>query len=358
MKKILQTGLALGISQEACLACNIDFSWMFDTPSSFLWLDKVVITNTLWNLIQDYDNVSKNKDRYGHLVYKQNRAVKHIYQILKSLDLVEIISDDVITTDMNKMIYSQIDSDISLMKNYKIIKKEVGHTFEINNIEYCIPSLWTLYAANILAYKFNSTYGLTPDYLNYLRTLLPLKYNSNLSTVSKSSCAIHDVLEIAIPQINIWPDYVHTNPQKCNICINMQKCEKGYLKDIEKNLFNLMNYRERDEIQQLCEMLNKICDEKFKEQYEINSADLLRELNIEKIKIQRKLRTTNNNIKKWSRLLTTISTGFALGTVFEPLLAPIAAGTSFVAASSEYMRTRSIEKYSWINLWNNVQNNM
>lgn len=57
-EKLFQTGLALGNISGNCEACNIDLSWLYRTPSKLLWLDKIVVTDHLWNLLVSPKNLN------------------------------------------------------------------------------------------------------------------------------------------------------------------------------------------------------------------------------------------------------------------------------------------------------------
>ena len=48
----------------------------------------------------------------------------------------------------------------------------------------------------------------------------------------------------------------------------------------------MLEYRQHDEIQEFCAVLNHICNTKFINRFEVDSAELLRELNIPKIRKQ------------------------------------------------------------------------
>lgn len=116
MKKLFQAGLALGNISGNCEVCNIDLSWLYRTPSKLLWLDKIVVTDHLWNLL-----VSPKKSEYKanrdvesyqrDLMYKTEKLV---FEILDSVGLIEHISDSFVSDDNFEAINTQIDSDFDV----------------------------------------------------------------------------------------------------------------------------------------------------------------------------------------------------------------------------------------------------
>lgn len=349
MKKKFQTGLAIGLETNACMVCNIDFSWLFSTPSNLLWIDKVLVTRPLWNLISKYEKEEVNANNNDKREI-QNVTAKLIFQIMNSLGYIEIIDGKQISDQQSSMFYDQINNDFDLLEaNGMMTLNEDHHMFSIGNFEYCVPRLWTLYASIFLSRKYNSDFSLSKDEFSYLKALLPLKLSSEVK-LDKNFSAINTILEMSIPEIKIWPEYLCTGNELCCKCRNLKKCDDSYLTIVEKNIYKIFDYRNRDEIKQFCDILDKICDVKFKDRYEVDANDLLRELNIEKIKAQKKLNRTYKQVKKWSKIIGTISAGFSLGAFFNhPELVPIGGIGMFASSVANVLEANQRDKYKWVN---------
>lgn len=354
MKKLFQTGLALGNISGNCEVCNIDLSWLYRTPSKLLWLDKIVVTDHLWNLL-----VSPKKSEYKanrdvesyqrDLMYKTEKLV---FEILDSVGLIEHISDSFVSDDNFEAINTQIDSDFDLLLELGKIKTKDSHIYSIDEYYYCKPKLWTLYFSLLASRQLNANISLDEEELTYLRTLLPLKLEGNVP-VSRSSKAINEVLEMKIPQVNIWPNFAFSNKEKCFECTKLDKCNDSYLLDIEKKLFAMLEYRQHDEIQEFCAVLNHICNTKFINRFEVDSAELLRELNIEKVKVQAKLNKTYKKVDNWVKVVGTISAALSLGAIFNyPELTPIGAVGLFSSNVGEKINEYFKNKYRWVNFVN------
>lgn len=354
MKKIFQTGLALGNISGNCNVCNIDMSWLYNTPSKLLWLDKIVVTEHLWNLL-----VSSKKSEYkvmkdGDSFQRDlmNKTEKMIFEILDSVGLVERISDSFVSEKYYNVISKQIDSDFELLLNRGLIKTIDSHIYNIGECRYCIPKLWTLYFALLASKRLDANISLNNEELTYLRTLLPLKLENNVP-VSRASNAIDEVLEMKIPQVKIWPEFIFNDKEKCFKCANMNKCNDSYLKDLEKNLFGILEYRQHDEIQEFCAVLNHICDTKFMARYEVDSIELLRELNIEKVRVQAKLNKTYKKVDNWVKVIGTISAALSLGAMFNyPHLSTIGAVGLFSSNVGDTINNYFKNKYRWVNFVN------
>ena len=99
--------------------------------------------------------------------------------------------------------------------------------------------------------------------------------------------------------------------------------------------------------------MERICSERFKEDYEISSKDLLHEINVEKVKVQRKLNTTYKNIERWKNVVMTISAGMSLAGFFGNGILSAIGGIGLMAADVVESNISQIEKkHRWVNLFN------
>lgn len=353
MKKILQTGLAFGIENGSCSACNLNYSWLFNTPSNLLWVDKVVVTKPMWKILtRDQSAAEKDEKHSGIFDYRIAKTIKLVFEILKSVNLIEILDSNEISEDDSKLIYNQIDEDISLLKNNGLVKSDDGHLYSIGDYEYCVSMLWTLYASLIFSRRNDCNFSLEYSEFSYLQTLLPIKLGYSVSIGEKSS-AISEVLDLFIPEVDLWPKYLFQDLGHCNNCINIKKCDDTYLLDVEKRLFSLLEQREHEEIIEFCRVLDSICDTKFKNDLEIDTRELIRELNIEKVKVQRKLNKSYNRVKNWSKFIGIVSAGLSLGALFNcPTMTAISGVGVFASQTIEQVNDYFQKKYNWVNFVN------
>lgn len=348
MKSIFQNGLALGIPTNNCQCVNMNFTWLFSNPTNLLWMDKVIITEGMWNLMMsDYRVVEYVEESKQQPYWK---AVKLVYSILNEVGLVNIIPDDSITQEHAAFLCNQIAEDIEILGEN--VKEDSNSMIKIANHCYCIPSLWSLYAALYLSKANNASFMLSTHEMDYLKLLLPIKLNRAVP-IAKHTSAINEVLDIKLPNLELGHHYLFDAVEQCSICQNETICKDSYLSDIEKQTFKILEYREHEEVSQLCELMDRICSEKFKTEFDISPRDLLHEINVEKVRVQRKLNKAYRSFEKWKTIIMTISASMTLGTFFShPTIAAIGASgvlaTNVIGAINNYNE----KKYKWVNLFN------
>ena len=346
MKNILQSGLALGIPTQHCICTNMDFNWIFMNPTNFLWVDNVIVTESMWSIITGTGAlgfVEKSKqDPFS-------KTVRLIYSILNDVGIVKIISDKSITQEEGDNLYNKIQDDIELLGDSV---KEQGNRMKIGRYCYCAPALWSLYAALYLSRNNNACFMLDQSEMSFLKKILPLKMGKQVR-IASSNTAINEVLYMKLPTFDLWHPYLADSANQCGQCANEGKCKDESLTEIEKQVFTLLDYRERDEIKQLCHLMDRICSERFKEEYEIDPKDLLHEINVEKVKVQRKLNTTYKNIEQWKNIVMTISAGLSLGGFFGNRILSAVGGIGLLAADVVGSNiSQSEKKHRWVNLFN------
>ena len=345
MKNILQSGLALGIPTQHCNCTNMDFNWIWN-PANFLWVDNVIVTESMWSIITGTGAlgfVEKSKqDPFS-------KTVRLIYSILNDVGIVKVISDKSITQEEGDNLYNKIQEDIELLGDSV---KEQGSRMKIGRYCYCAPALWTLYAALYLSRNNNACFMLDQSEMSFLKKILPLKMDKQIR-IASSNTAINEVLNMKLPSFELWHPYLADSVNKCNQCVNEGKCKDEYLSVIEKQIFTLLEYREHDEIKQLCHLMDRICSERFKDEYEIDPKDLLHEINVEKVRVQRKLNTTYKNIERWKNIVMTISAGLSLGGFFGNGIMSAIGGIGLLSADVVGSNISQFEKkHRWVNLFN------
>ncbi len=346
MKNILQSGLALGIPTQHCNCTNMDFSWIFANPTNFLWVDNVIVTESMWSMITGTGPLGFVEETKQDSFSK---AVRLVYSILNDVGIVKVISDNCITQEEGDDLYKQIEDDVELLGD---LVKEQGSRMKIGRHCYCAPALWTLYAALYLSRNNNACFMLDQSEMAYLKKVLPLKMGMPVR-VAASTSAINEVLNLKLPELELWHPYLADSANKCNRCVHENRCKDEYLSTIEKQIFALLDYRERDEIKQLCQLMDRICTERFKDDYDIAPKDLLHEINVEKVKVQRKLNSTYKNVERWKNVVMTISAGLSMGGFFGNGILSAVGGIGLLAAEVVEANISQIEKkHRWVNMFN------
>lgn len=148
-KNILVTGLILGNETNMCLCSNINFGWLFNRPTDLLWADKVVLTQNEWKVIIEDNNSAMGK------------ATRIIFERLQAEGLVQIISDAVISPSRAEVILKNIETDLEFIEDlYTESENEHDPILKMGQYQFCVPRLWTLYAAIELSWLYNASFSL------------------------------------------------------------------------------------------------------------------------------------------------------------------------------------------------------
>lgn len=339
-KNILITGLILGKETNMCPCHNINYEWLFTRPSDLLWADKLIVTRNEWKEIVDGDETAIQK------------AVKLVFERLEAEGMVRIISDTVISKTRAESLLESIESDLSLIDGlYTKPDDENDPVFKLGEAHFCIPSLWTLYAAIELSGIYNACFSLKQSELAYLTTLIPMKYKKDI--LAGRNVAIDGVLDLYLPSLELGHSYlVDSADDKCLSCSHHTECSGGYLKQIEKQLDRIITLRQYDEIRMTCEVMDKICERSSALGHVLTGDELWDDLREEASKKARMLKKRLPQIKLWSKISSYVSVGVGAASFLNPAIgvgAAISGAAGMMLAS--YAGTMQKET-SWVNFVN------
>jgi len=343
-KDIILTGLALGGTSGICPCSNLDFSWAFNTPSNMLWMDKLIVTREINDLIdKDY---TRNPEQ---------KAVNIIFNKLKDAGIVEIVKNRFDEKNGERLM-QDVSSDFDLVKDQLEVRmtcrgKKKQADYYIGDYHYCLPSLWTLYAAIQISYEQNASFYLTEREYCYLSKLIPIKYGRTLSP--GCNAAIEEVLQLYLPNLFVGHSYLFCDhKQYCNQCIHENQCKDSFLFDIEKQMDIVLSYRQYDEVRRTCEVMDKLCERSMMSGKILNGTELYDDLIDEAEKMKKDSVRALKNIKTWSKITTLISIGFdALSFINPFIVLASAAGhaISFGLSEKEKNMQKSLNWVSFIN---------
>lgn len=343
-KDIVLTGLALGGFSGICPCSNLDFSWAFMTPSNLLWMDKLIVTEEIKDLIEN--NYTRNAEE---------RAINIIFQKLEDAGIVEVVKNK-FDANMGERLMQDVSSDFDLIKDQLEIKtsgrgKNKQTDYYIGNYHYCLPSLWTLYAAIYISYDLNASFYLSEREYCYLAKLIPKKYGRTLPT--GGNAAIEEVLQLYLPNLFVGHSYLFCDHKEyCEQCVHESQCKDTFLHDIEKQMDTVLSYRQYDEVRRTCEVMDKICERSRNAGKVLTGMelwnDLIEEANIVKEKSIHALK----NIKTWSRISTAVSIGFTAMSFINPVLGATSA-VGIAASHGLAEKEKAIAKdLNWVNFIN------
>ncbi len=337
-KSILLTGLALGNESGLCPCSNIHTEWLFTNPQDLLWVDSIVVTRREKEII----------DAYGRSKKPYARAVELIFQYLNQAKTIQIIDDSIITESDVENIKQQVVDDIGQICPEYLEGEE--HTFLYQNHHYCQPALNALYAGICLSYKLGTTISLDSMESDYFRSLFALKYNAK--SKSGKNVYVGELLKSYLPEIDLGHHILYESSHKeCGICAKEKDCKTNYLSQIEQQIKQIILYRERDEVRQLCETIDEVIDNDYSNAT-IKDIELYKK-QIEEIAFakQQKMRRAFREYNKWKPLVTCASVGLTVaGLAGKTELGVAGVGLGiFEKLLSQYAESIQ-KKNSWVNL--------
>jgi len=342
-KNILVTGLVLGKETNMCLCSNINFGWLFDRPTDLLWADKVIVTQNEWKeIIRDQDSA-------------MGKATKLIFERLQAEGLVQIISDEVISPSRAELILKNIKNDLEYIEDlYTESENERDPVMKMGQFQFCVPSLWTLYAAIELSWIYNASFSLEQDELAYLMALIPRKFEKEI--LAGRNLAIDEVLSLYLPSVELGHSYlIDSERGRCSECVNMDNCSNSYLAKIEKQLESILTLRQYDEIRLICEIMDKICERSMMQGHVLTGDELWDDLQEEAAKTEKVIKRKLPKIELWSKISTYVSIGLSAASFINPIFGASAAIPAVVSQCLSSYEENIKKENSWVNFVNNPE---
>lgn len=347
MNRILVTGLALGTDPniDACQSCNYDLSWLFGNPSTLLWADQIVLTPEILEMIKNSSYPDGNKDI--------GRAVGLIFERIEENGLIKTKkASSIITNKVRDEIFTQINEDRNRLA--KIFPRSVklgdeekvpGQLF-VNGVEYCTPSLWTMYASFILAREWKADLLLPPQSQNYFDRALVSLQNPQQDGVEKHT-AFEEILKSKLPEQELLP-IILFDAKLCGSCGNKSSCSSDVFAKVETNIKNIMMWRSYDEVQELKSVISRIAKEA--DNTGVSSKELVAAFKEEEDKINKSIRSVFPKVERWSNMATVLSipvvvAGLSTGST---AIASVGAGVAGVATVAKKYIDIVRSKYRWV----------
>ena len=343
-KNILVTGLILGKETEMCSCSNVNTGWLFDRPSDLLWADKIIVTSNGWDVITRGEDGSA-----------AGEATKLIFERLQAEGLVQLIPDTIIDQSRAESILKNIEADLEYIDDlYTESDNEHDPIMTMGKFHFCVPSLWTLYAAIELSREFNANFSMCPDELAYLSALLPRKYEREIQSGQK--IAIDEVLSLYLPSVKLGHNYLFDSERgSCPNCTRYEKCSGSYLTQIEKQVESILKLRQYDEIRMTCEVMDKICERSMSQGHVLTGDELWEDLQEEARKKERTIRGKLPKIKLWRKLSSYVTIGLGAASFLHPIIGVSAAIPAIAGELLTGYEEKQKKDISWVNFVNNPE---
>jgi len=350
VNKVLVTGLAIGQEADVCQVCNYDLDWLVRYPSVLIWADKIIVPKAIWEAASS--GLYPGSEQYPEL----SKSIKLIFEIARGEEIIDVRDPtSMISPVVKDEIGDQVEKDREQLA--KLFPEQItlgddekvpGQLF-VNGIEYCWPRIWTIYASFVLARAWDAHCLFSEKNLGYCKYKFGLSGFTPGTEMGKIE-GFHTVFNSYVPNEMILPEYATTSRELCSKCAREQSCKDSYLIQLEKNVKEVLQWRDYDEIQQLKEITNQIVEKRAKAGGVIDPADIRNDLEKQQNKLRRRLRLVFPKVRRWSNITTVLSipvalAGFAAGSPLITITGGSLAGLS--QATKKVIEVLS-SKYSWV----------
>jgi hypothetical protein len=345
MNKLQITGLALLCEAEkgSCSLCNYDFSWVFNYPSTLLWVDKIILSPGILKII-DKEHYPDNLSLY--------KVLHMFFDIAGEYGLIEIKNPKgTLTADLKDKIKKQVKLDrTNLAKKFpEHIKKgditKVPGELLIGDYHFCSVHIEEIYFNLIMSRIWDTNLLLNDQSKEYLK----YRFGNNLPNIinmkKNGIDAFAEIFSSYIPELNIYPA---SSQEKCTQCNQIINCRDKELKTIEKNIRTYIKYRDYDELQELKDVYNQIAIKSAKTSSD--SKDIINHFRAHERKLRKKMVRIFPKVERWSKLITIMSLPIAVVGIStqNPLIGSIGAGIASIStALGKYVEIMK-SKQSWL----------
>lgn len=303
--KVLVTGLGLGHDFGVCDACGIDFSWIINNPSIFLWADKIIIPEESFKI------------QLENPCDKLDTAVNLILNIAKDSNILELVNiKDMYTSQVSDAITKQSEIDTkNILENFPEVSGRTGEQvpgeFFLNEKAYCGPYVASINASLLLGKELNANCLFNEKDYNFLKYKYGTVNNENIYRQR----AFDEIFSCYFPNEMLIHNYALIREAKCDTCSKQSNCKDTYLNDIEKNMNRIVNLRNQDELCMAKEELQKISDTISLDDSKSYIDEVKREFDEKQRKINRNIKLIFPQVKRWSNITASISTAISIGGV-------------------------------------------
>lgn len=344
MNKMLITGLPLSDPDPRCAPCNIDYENLFLHPSYFLWADKLVLPEYIWEVITD------NK---GTRDSSSVQVLKIIIEMLDSVGMIERINSlSILTDDVWEKIDSEIDKDIRLF--HTVYPQSVSTSdhmiLKFGKSEFCYPRIRYVYASLFLSQTLDCQCLFDSNSIELCNMKFGIsKLNTSLQTSMKYNGLV-DVFSSILPD-DFWSP-VKLLTEQCQTCARLKdKCLSEIMTRTEKEVETYLQWRDYDEVHCIKEKVEGIIRKKSKNDGLLSPEEIKLEFDSQKSRLTRAMHQRFPKIKRWSKYITLFSIpasfiGYFSGNVPAGIVAQSVGAASLLANT---IIENKLDKHNWIN---------
>ena len=219
----------------------------------------------------------------------------------------------------------------------------------IDNLKYCIPYLWNIYAALLLSKAWNAESIFDSRVLNYLKYKFGVDSLAKKREMAKVE-AFHKIFNTYLPNNPIIPFYALKQNLECSTCIKTDECKDIYLSQVEDNMAEIIKWRNYDEIQQVKNVIKKIINEKEKVGNIIEPIEIMHKFKSEQEVVRKRIKRAFLKVKRFANLSTILSIPVAIAGLSTDISLLTVAGVTVAGLSkvSKEIIDYLTNKYRWV----------
>lgn len=163
---------------------------------------------------------------------------------------------------------------------------------------------------------------------------------------------VGQLLQYYLPEVELGHHYLYdSSHKKCKLCAKEDECKDSFLSKIEQQIQQILLYRERDEVRQLCETIDEVIDKDFSNATIKDIEQYKRELKEIAFVRQQKMENAFREYAKWKPLATCATIGLAIaGMAGKPIAGAFGAGIGMLEQLLDQYADYAKRKNSWVNI--------
>jgi len=349
MNKLLITGMVVGMDSGVCQCYNYDFDWLVLHPSVLVWADKILVTKTAWDVIQE--GVFPDPPAMA-------KCCGLVMSIARDRGLVEVREPSLLLDEgLRDAIRSQAERDLDRITSVfseRVRPRDISANASgtegmtettVDGVGYCIPYVGSIYSSLALAREWGANCLFDHHAVSYLRLKFGISAPPPQAGVGKAE-GFAKVFEAHFPDERLMPSYAFSSEGRCVECPKSEACRDSYLGEVEDNAARILYWRDRDEVRQIKAVIGKIVDALEKTPDSVDPAEVAREFETQRKALMRKMRSVLPRVERWSSVATLASIPVAiLGQVLgAPLLSAPIIASGAVAESVRLLES----KWRWV----------
>lgn len=349
MNKVLVTGLGTVTELGLCEACNLDFSWLVNNPSTLLWADELCIPKLAFEKEKMRNDSKRNK------VVSMFLSMAEQNGLINTIDIASMYQEKVGFEIANRV---SKDSQALLQAFPETIKKgEEGVPGEIviGEERYCNAWMASIYTGIKLAHDIDANCLFSKREHHFLKYLYGLDGNEIAGNTYNR--IYNEIFSIYLPESLSVHSYAFADEEECQNCVKYEACKDNYLVDTEKALKKIFEWRDYDELQQAKGEINTIIKAKNSISSENDIKDIVKEFREKQNVINKNINKRFPKIERWTKMTTVMATPLTIVSAVTgniPLTIASAAAIG-VSEATEKLLDVYKSKNNWIGFVNNMK---